>query len=698
MNQRPVTVLAWSLLGTTILLVLIGVALLVLAWGAPEPTGQFGPQGPSLAVGLITVIIGTLVVLRVPSNPIGWLLLGLALFGFALQDPAGLYAVYALFERHGMLPGGEIAAWLVSWTWAPGALMLGLMFLLFPNGRLPSRRWRPVLVVLVAVWTLVLLVSLFRPGPVDTFREVDNPFGVGWITDPIEGIAFIAGFGSLAVASLSLIPRYRTAGIEERAQVRWVTAAGVLLGAALLTYVPIYLLFGTQGADPLIVNLSEIMVFLSLASVPFAVGLAILKYRLFDIDVVINKAVVFGVLAAFITGVYVALVIGVGTLAESSGNAVLSAVAAAVVALAFQPVRRWAQRLANRLVYGRRATPYEVLHEFSERVAGSYGTEDVLPRMAAILGEGTGAERAQVWLRLGRDLRPTSAWPDGIGRSRPAAISGAGLPELPGVSRAIAVLDRGELLGALSVTKAPSDPVTPAEDRLVGDLARQAGLVLRNARLVEDLRTSRARIVSAQDQERRRIERDIHDGAQQQLVALSVKAKLAGSMVGKDDPQARALLEEIAGDSRVSLESLRDLARGIYPPLLADKGLAVALEAHARKVALPVSIRSEPATGRYSTEVEATVYFCVLEALQNATKYSGATDVRVVLHPSADVLTFDVADNGRGFDPSSTPRGSGLQNMADRLEAAGGTFEIRSSPGTGTSLRGRIPVAHLDPA
>jgi signal transduction histidine kinase len=255
----------------------------------------------------------------------------------------------------------------------------------------------------------------------------------------------------------------------------------------------------------------------------------------------------------------------------------------------------------------------------------------------------------------------------------------------------VPVRHRDELLGALSITKAPSDPVSPTEEKLVGDLALQAGLVLRNVRLVEDLRASRGRLVAAQDEERRRLERNIHDGAQQQLVALAVKAKLADAMVDKDAEKAREILAQIQAETQEALETLRDLARGVYPPLLADKGLVAALEAQARRAPVRVAIGAD-GVERYPQEVEATAYFCVLEALQNASKYADASAVTIELSVSEDRLGFAVADDGRGFDPAATPRGSGLQNIADRLEALGGTLEIHSEPGAGTRLVGLLPI------
>jgi signal transduction histidine kinase len=421
--------------------------------------------------------------------------------------------------------------------------------------------------------------------------------------------------------------------------------------------------------------------------IPAAAAIAIMKYRLYDIDVVIRKTVVLGTIAVFITSVYMALVVGpillIGSGGGSRESVVLSAIAAAVVAVAFQPVRQRANRFADRLVYGKSATPYEVLSEFSGRVGEAYAADDVLPRMAQVLAAGTGAEAAAVWLRVGGELRPTAVWPVEV--SVPT--------ELP--PDAVDVLHQGDLLGALSVAMPPSDPMDPAKRKLVEDLASQAGLVLRNVRLIEELRASRQRLVAAQDEERRKIERNIHDGAQQQLVALAVKLRLAETLAtGEGAEKTAATLEQLQSDAGTALEDLRDLARGIFPPLLADKGLAAALEAQARKSPVPVDIDAG-SVGRYSQEVEAAVYFCSLEALQNVAKYAHASRASIKLTQINGSLTFEVADDGDGFDPTTTGYGTGLQGMADRLDAIGGTLIVRSEPGHGTSVTGRAPAGSL---
>jgi signal transduction histidine kinase len=213
---------------------------------------------------------------------------------------------------------------------------------------------------------------------------------------------------------------------------------------------------------------------------------------------------------------------------------------------------------------------------------------------------------------------------------------------------------------------------------------------------LDDLRASRQRLVAAQDQERRRLERNLHDGAQQNLVALKVKLGLAEAFAEKDPAKARELVAELKSDADEALETLRDLARGIYPPLLADKGLVVALESQARKATLPVEVAAD-GVGRYPQEIEAAVYFCCLEALQNVQKYAGARKATVRLGDTDSRLTLEVEDDGHGFDANTAPRGSGLQNMADRLDSLGGSLDVVSSPGRGTSISAKVPTGIESP-
>jgi signal transduction histidine kinase len=313
--------------------------------------------------------------------------------------------------------------------------------------------------------------------------------------------------------------------------------------------------------------------------------------------------------------------------------------------------------------------------------------------MAQIVAAGTGAEQVVVWLRVDDQLHPVAS----AGGSPPAvpppadglSVDGQAMSVLPGADMSVPVVHRGDLLGAISVRMPKGEPLRPAGQQLVADVASQAGLVLSNVSLVEDLRASRERLVTAQDEARRRLERNLHDGAQQDLVALRIKARLGTTV--ECLPEAKEIFGELQADAAGALENLRDLARGIYPPLLADLGLAAALNAQAGKSALPVAVAAE-GIGRFGQDTEAAVYFCCLEALQNTAKYAHASQARIALQSQRGTLWFTVSDDGAGYDTRRTPLGSGQRNMADRLAALGGRLEVQSAPGQGTSVTGHLPV------
>jgi signal transduction histidine kinase len=484
--------------------------------------------------------------------------------------------------------------------------------------------------------------------------------------------------------------RFRRATGEERQQMRWLAFVASLSGSffALLWIVGLAgeVLPVSEDA-PIFGILLALTAFTIVLGIPTAYLVAIFRHGLWDIDVVIRKTVLYATVALLLVALFLVFAVGVGrALIEAEPGAIVASI---VMGLLFWPAVRVARRVADRLVYGRRATPYEVLTDFSHRLGGSYASEDVLPRMAAILGEAVGASRAIVWLRVGREWRAVGVAPGEAEAPEPVGALGDRMPALP-ADAAVEVRDQGDLLGALTVSMPPNDPMSPSKERLIRDLASQAGLVLRNVRLIEELRASRQRLVAAQDEERRRLERNIHDGAQQQLVALTVKLRLLEQLAGRDPAKAADMAAQLQADTTETLEDLRDLARGIYPPLLADQGLTAALEAQARKSTLPVTVEATD-LGRLSQDVEAAIYFSCLEALQNVAKYADASRATISLTRSNGRLSFAVSDDGVGFDPDASSYGTGLQGIADRLDALGGRFEIRSAPGEGTTLVGLVP-------
>jgi signal transduction histidine kinase len=668
--------------------VAVGVICAVLAtaglivWNAFDPDQLFAPF--SWLMPATFTAMGSLIVWRQPRNTVGWIVLlsgPFAAVGLACDG----WAVRSFADRAGPLPLGAAAAYLANLILSSHLIFLvtGLIFLVFPDGRLPSVHWRwllwygafvyGVLIVTAALWS-VDVTGIFAGRVLPSLLPGQSAAGA--VAKPFLAIQLSV----VAACVTALVMRFWRARGDERQQLKWFVYTVTVVFAAVVISIVIIVGNGRYA-----------LALLSL--IPVAIAVAVLKYHLYDLDLVISKAIVFATLATFITLIYAGTVAGVGALVGRRDSLTLAALAAAVVAVAFQPLRQRVQHLANRVVYGRRATPYEVLAEFSGRMADAYATEEVPRQMAQILAQGTGAQCAEVWLALGQDLHRAAAWPVQPAQLPQHAVPPIvdELPVVPRTDRTVRVLYRGELLGALTVRMPPGSPLSAAQDKLIQDLAGQAGLVLRNARLIEELRASRQRLVTAQDFERRRIERNIHDGAQQQLVALAVKLRLTESLLDEDPALAHESLRALQAQAGEAARDLRDLAHGIYPPLLADRGLGAALEAQARRSAVPVTVEAS-GIGRYPQELEAAVYFCCLEALQNVAKYAGATAVRLRVSAAGSHLEFEITDNGCGFDPANGGHGSGLQGMADRLEALGGSIAIRSRPGTGTTVTGTIPL------
>jgi signal transduction histidine kinase len=414
-----------------------------------------------------------------------------------------------------------------------------------------------------------------------------------------------------------------------------------------------------------------------------------------------SGAFVVGGLAGYVALVYAVIVVGGGELAgrTDSPSLALSIVATATVAISLEPVRARLRRMAAE-IFDLRASPYEVLSRFAVTTDAD---GDGPARMARLLAEGTGAAAAQVWLTVGDRSSLTAGWPAADGRSpADAAPEGAG-PALPW--RSLSVRHAGETLGLLRVQEHPQRPLTPVEERLFAGLAAQAGLVLRSARLraqlsqrlvelsarAEELQASRERLIETQDDERRRLERDIHDGAQQNLVALTVNLRLAETLLGRSRERAAVVMANQAAAAQQAIDTLTQLSRGIYPAALADDGLVAALGAAAVASPLPVHLRADDGI-RLPTEIEAALYFCCLEALQNAAKHSQATCARVSVGRAGDTVHLSVSDDGSGFYLPQVRAGAGTANMRDRIDAVGGVFSITSAAGRGTCVEARVAV------
>ena len=675
---RPMKMVALAASALTLLLVVATAVLFSL-------DGVFGPDPVSDALGLLGIAcyaaIGGLISWRLPRNACGWLLLWIG-GGVAMGVFTDALTTLALRDGHaGLASWADWAnAWLLFATLLPG---ITLYLLVFPTGHPVSPRWRPVVIGVIGLSIAGVIVAILGPSGDPT----PNPTAVPSLASTLETlrVGIVLAFVATAVLGVaSIVLRFRRAASPERRQLRWLVVVAVLSATLLVGAIG----FGALGLDAIGDPLGVALILMVTTGLPASAGIALLKHHLHGIEVVANRAIVYGSMAATITAVYAAIVAGVGaTVGRGDRPNVIAAVAAtAVAAVVFQPARRRAQKVADRVIYGDRASPYELLATFTERLDDA-ALEDVLPRMTALIAEGTGAERVRVWLRVGNELRALTTWPPERTLPPPKRLDGGELPTID--EPAFPVRHGGDVLGAITVRMPRQEPMTPTTERLLADLSNQAGLVMRNAALVEELRRSRQRLVTSQDEARRRLERDLHDGAQQRLVTLSMDLRMARARaVESGDVELETRLETAERELTRSLAELRELARGIHPAILTQNGLGAAVRSLAERSAVPVRLRSLP-EGRFSPEVEATAYFIVSEALANAAKHADASLAVIAVDEGDGRLMIDVTDDGVGG--AAITGSSGLRGIADRAEAIGGWIDVRSEPGAGTSVRAEIP-------
>jgi signal transduction histidine kinase len=673
---------------------LIGVIVVVGAWLALHRPASAVPYSIGFVLYPATFLcpapVGALIASRRPRHPIGWVMLAIGLVsatGGVFDESARQF--YAPRPELGaaLFLVGDVLSRLVL-------LLIGMLLLLFPDGRLPSKRWRGVVIAGATAWALSVITEVFGPGPLADYAmssPPQNPFGIASLNDfppgPAIGVSsFIVLYGSLLLSIVSVAFRFHRAGPELRLQLKWVAlAASLFVAAEVGGNVFVATAQSWSGWAPLPFSAAQLVAF---AAMNLAIAIAILRHRLFDIDLVISRTVAYGVLAGVITAFYIVVVAGVGGIlaAGSASRLLLAVVATAFVAVAFQPLRARLERLANRLVYGVRAVPYEVLADFTTRLDGRENSLQLLPVMARMLAQGTGSDAATVWLHENGHEVAASSFPEHQHITQDTA------------TRSVLLQHAGANLGRLTVVRKSGEALSPTEERLMDGLASQAGLVLHSAGLQDELsrrmlelRQSRHRLVTAQDEARRRLERDLHDGAQQNLVSLRMKLGLAASMVREKPGSLEPLLQEMQSELGDALDSLRNLARGVYPPLLEAEGLKAALRARARQV--PISIDVQCGPERYPRELEGAVYFCCSEALQNLTKHSRATKGSLRVWCEDGRLCFEVGDNGRGLDPTRAKSGGGLQNIRDRVDVLGGVVDVSSTPGVGARVAGWVPLS-----
>jgi signal transduction histidine kinase len=658
----------------------LGTLLAIRVSGTPlPPETERAGQVVLLWTAFVFVAVGALTAARRPTNLVGWMLIAIGAF-WQLDHLAGSVRIYLGFvgpDRR----GGALVAWMFDVLWIVPVCSLPLLILLIPTGHLPARRWRPAAAAVGAALAALLVSVGLRPGPLTSTPSVVNPFGVAAVEPfaPIlEGLAAVLLVSATVAALISLAVRYRRGSYVTRLQLKWVIVGFTFVVVALVAA------SGLEAAGVDARTLALVRT-LPLVAVPVACGIAIMRHRLFDIDLFISKLVVYGTLAAGIVALYVVVVVGIGRLAGAGDepNVALAVTATALAALAFDPARRGLQQMSNRAVYGNRATPYETLAAMSRKVGSWHEPAELLDRMARAIADATGGQ-GEVWVAGVAGFTRVAAWPEPIGDD-----PGPDADPAPDVDAEMVfpVRHAGLDLGALTVSKPRGEHLSASERRLLVDLAGSAAFVLENARLVDEVRASRQRLVATQDTERRRVEQDLHDGAQQRLLELALTLRRAEREIGQG-PAVETIAAALH-QLQMALAELRDLARGIHPAILTEQGLTAALESLTARSPLDIEL-DLAIDGRLPAPLESTVYFVASEALTNITKHAGEpVHVRLTAHRSDhETLRIEVTDDGLG---GADRHGTGLQGLADRVAALDGRFEVDSPLGGGTRISAVLP-------
>ena len=663
---RATAVVAWAVLPGYLL---GAVAYLVLDERLGNP-GLDPVEGGLLLVGFtLFAAMGALLIHQRPRNPLGWLLSGTALL-LAWSAAGDQYAAWVMTTRGEPDVLAVLGAWLQSWYWMAvlGMLVVGLP-LLFPDGRLPSRRWR-VAAVLGLVGTGGPIVLGMLTGTLtgqDVDYRIENPVGIDALAG-VEQLPVFPVFSGLlaasAVASVAaVVVRFRRSRGPVRQQMKW-----FLFAVAPLALVPV--------VDHVPGIVGALMFGWLLLALPVAVAVAVLRYRLDGIDVVINRTLVYGALTALVIGVYVLVVGYLGALLHREDDLFVSLVATGIVAVLFAPARERLQRGVDRLLYGRRSEPYAALAQLGERLGGTLAPDAVLPAIVSTLREALRLPYAAI--ALPGEARPVTS-------GEPVTAT----EELP-------LLHHGAPVGTLVLGLRPGEAGFSAADRrLLTDLARQAGVAVSTVRLTADLQRSRERLVTAREEERRRLRRDLHDGLGAQLAGLTVQTGVLRGLIAKDPDAAESLAAELRGELRTAIGDIRRLVHDLRPPALDELGLAGALQRLAERIGadaagLRVEVHAE-GLPPLPAAVEVAAYRIVQEAVTNVVRHAGARRCCVVVAVDGADLSVTVSDDGGGPAPDRVA-GVGLASMRERAAETGGSCEFGRGPDGGVRVTARLPM------
>jgi two-component system NarL family sensor kinase len=742
MNARTATRLAWSLWVACLVLIALSLLLdFLLTYDILSYPWQIRINHRILypiyavltgVVSLVYPTIGALIVSRLPRNPIGWIFCGVGLL-YQIQHFTLAYSNYALAESFA-LPWGQYVGWFSTWIGFAGLILAGIfLMLLFPDGHLLSRRWRIVMWAAILGATLAALADAFYPGRLVTHGYVENPFGAmgvfgGWLTAyaslPVSKLLASALLLVSTLAALfSPVVRLRRASGDERQQLKWFLYAAVPAAVCLSAFLvevmisnyAMILMFKMWGTLDINVGNKSYNLFYVSSYVPaFALLIlavftcvAILRYKLYDIDLLINRTLVYGSLSACVIGTYMLAVVGLGVLFQVRGNPAISLLATVVVAVLFQPLRSRLQRSVNRLMYGERDDPSAVTSRLGRRIEATLAPEAMLPTVVETIAQALKLPYVAILLKDGEGFRSAAAY--GSPGAQPEALP--------------LVYQREEIGRLVIASRAPGEQFSTGDRRLLEDLARQAEVAVHAVRLTADLQRSRERLVTTREEERRRLRRDLHDGLGPTLASFALKLEGVRKLVRRKPEDAEVLLSRLTEQTQDTVMDVRRLVYGLRPPALDDLGLVAAIRQQAESHGFVAHEAFSGATGDgvsgetglvFSLEapgnmptlpaaVEVACYRIAQEAITNVARhaYAKTCRVRLSVDRGASVLELEITDDGAGI-PGDRVAGVGLSSMRERAEELGGTCKVEPGPQGGTRVLARLsllaPKAHAEGA
>ncbi|MEZ4670763.1 MAG: histidine kinase [Anaerolineae bacterium] len=690
MSQQTARRLSWSITFFSSAVVLTGLILSILALTANGNQATFSHQFFTPLLTITYCVVGALVASRHPRNPIGWMF---CVTGF-LTALNMLTAGYDLYDRltglNGTLPGVVLARWLNLWLWLPNTLVpFTFVLLLFPTGRLLSVRWRPIAWAAGLGITLITFAIAFYPAPPKELGITgSNPFALPGSIEIMNALLAVAApllilgiFGSIC----SVAVRFRRANGVERAQVKWLAYAGIFVIIGNLVGSIPWLI---SPGDSFALEFSIVMTFVTLVGIVLATGVAILRYRLWDIDIVINRTLVYGALSALVVTAYVIIVGLLGMLLEAEGSLPIALVGTGIVALSFEPLRERLQRGVNRLMYGERDDPYGVLGRLSEQLEVVAASQSVLPTIVETVTEALKLPYAAITLK------------EGDGFVTAAAYKRATLPEQKPDTQLeiLPLVYQSETIGQMILApRAPGEPFSQTDWRLLETIARQAGVAAYNVRLTQDLQHSRERLVTTREEERRRLRRDLHDGLGPVLAAMSFKLDAVHNLADRDPNAVKKIVSELKSQMQEALADIRRIAYNLRPPALDELGLVGALREHIASYnqigGFQITLEAPESPPLLPAAVEVAAYRIALEAMTNVSRHARAHHCCVRLSLPDD-LCVEITDDGRGL-PKVVQAGVGLASMRERAEELGGTCHAEVLPQGGTTVVAHLPLPSL---